>query len=56
MAVKGYAYDPSAAKNTAVKDIAGDLQLLGIGLDEDTVRKYVVAGKPLIAEFKTEQD
>jgi len=50
MAVKGYAYVPAAQKNSAVQDIANDLRLLGIPLDEDTVRKYLNEAKPLIPE------
>lgn len=41
MAVKGYAYDPKAARNSSIKDIADDLASLGISLDPDTVRKWV---------------
>lgn len=41
MAVKGYAYDPSAKRNDATKEIADDLAELGISLDVDTVRKWL---------------
>jgi hypothetical protein len=54
MAVRGYSFDPAAARNSAVKDIAGDLQFLGIGLDEDTVRKYLSEGRELLPGDETE--
>ena len=41
MAIKGYAYNPNSAKNTATKDIATDLAGLGINVSDDTVRKYL---------------
>ncbi|MFZ2737158.1 MAG: hypothetical protein WBI20_14085 [Burkholderiaceae bacterium] len=56
MAIEGYSFDPTALKNTATKEIADDLAKHGIGLDEDTVRKYlkeatstVLPAKPLPA-------
>jgi hypothetical protein len=44
MAIKGYTYDPKAPRNAATSDITSDLELLGIGLDVDTVRKWLKAG------------
>lgn len=41
MAMKGYGYDPKAAKNQAVTEIADDLAGLGVPLDADTVRKWL---------------
>ncbi|MCG5234205.1 hypothetical protein [Xanthobacter oligotrophicus] len=41
MAVKKYRYDPKAARNSAVTNIANDLNELGIGIDVDTVRKWL---------------
>ncbi len=41
MAMKGYTYDPSAAKSTAIKEIADDLNYLGMSITDDTVRKYL---------------
>jgi hypothetical protein len=35
MAVRGYSYDPAALKNSSVKEIADDLALLDISLNED---------------------
>lgn len=42
MAIRGYGYDPTAGKNKAPKEIADDVAALGLSLDVDTVRKYVV--------------
>jgi hypothetical protein len=41
MAIKGYAYNPKADRNSATKDIANDLEHSGIALDVDTVRKWL---------------
>lgn len=54
MAVRGYSYVPTANKNAAVKEIADDLQFVGLIMDEDTVRKYLQEGKQLIPGDKTE--
>ena len=41
MAIDSYGYDPMAKKNEATKQIVDDLAKLGIGIDADTVRKYL---------------
>ena len=41
MAIDSYRYDPVAKKSEATKQIADDLAKLGIGIDPDTVRKYL---------------
>jgi archaellum component FlaC len=41
MAIRGYKYNPNADRNLATKEIADDLELLGISLDVDTVRKWL---------------
>lgn len=43
MAIDSYGFDPVAKKNEATKQIADDLAKLGIGIDTDTVRKYLKA-------------
>jgi hypothetical protein len=48
MAIKGYSYDPSAARNVATSEIADDLTALGIPLDQDTVRKWLKEGIELL--------
>lgn len=41
MAIKGYTYDPKQSRNSAVTDIASDLEALGISVDADTIRKWL---------------
>lgn len=41
MAIKGYGYDPRASKSASPKEISDDLAELGIGVSDDTVRKYL---------------
>jgi hypothetical protein len=48
MAIRGYGYDPKAGRSPTAKDIAGDLALVGLPLDEDTVRKYLFEAKELL--------
>ena len=56
MALKGYCYDPSASRNAATQDIADDLAALGIGLDADTVRKWLKEGTELLPNSRFEKD
>ncbi|PPD14203.1 MAG: hypothetical protein CTY25_13435 [Methylobacterium sp.] len=55
MAVNGYGYDPKAGRSDKIREIAGDLERLGIALDVDTVRKYVNEGRGLLPPPETEQ-
>ena len=55
MAVKGYAYDPSATKSDKPQEIADDLANLGLDLDADTVRKYLRQGCELMPGGATSQ-
>lgn len=48
MAVKGYAYKPNAKRNTTSGEIKQDLELLGISLDEDTVRRWLKEASELL--------
>ena len=48
LAVKGYGFQPRAARSQVPSEIAGDLDQLGIGLDADTVRKYLKEGTELL--------
>jgi len=41
MAIGGYAYDPKASRTATAREICSDLQLRGLTLDEDTIRKYL---------------
>lgn len=53
MAIKGYRYDPKAARNNATSEIADDLEALGIGLDTDTIRKWLIQGTVLLDAKKS---
>jgi len=48
MAVAGYGHDPRARRSDKVAEIAADLERLGIGLSDDTVRKYLREGAELL--------
>lgn len=41
MAIGGYRFDPSAARNQATADIANDLNLLGLEMDQKTILKWI---------------
>jgi hypothetical protein len=44
MAVRGYGFNPKTARNRATTEIVGDLEELGIALDDATVLKYLREG------------
>ena len=46
MAVRGYKFDPGQARNQA--EICDDILLLGLSIDEDTVRKYLKQASQLL--------
>lgn len=50
MAIKGYAHNPFDRHKTSKKskEIAGDLMVLGIPVNDDTVRKYLAQAQHLI--------
>jgi hypothetical protein len=48
MAISGYSYQPKEKRNSAVQEIADDLHLSGIGLDPDTVRKWLKMASELL--------
>jgi hypothetical protein len=54
MATAGYKYDGKAPRNTATSEIASDLEELGIGLDVDTVRKWLREAAEILPRGKTE--
>jgi hypothetical protein len=41
LAVQGYGYDPSKPRSPVFAEIASDLRLRGLSLDEDTIRKWL---------------
>jgi hypothetical protein len=56
MAVGGYRYDPKSNRSSTAKEIASDLALVGLQIDEDTVRKYLVEARELLPGDETGQD
>jgi len=52
MAIKGYGYDPKAGRSGAAREIAGDLLLAGLALDEDTIRKYFSVNEKPASEWR----
>ena len=48
MAVRGYLYEPNAARNTATAEIQSDLENLGIPLDRDTILKWLREASELL--------
>lgn len=53
MAIGGYGFNPQATRNPTAKEIANDLELRGIALDEDTVRKYLAEARQLLPGDET---
>ncbi|TAN09206.1 MAG: hypothetical protein EPN45_07990 [Rhizobiaceae bacterium] len=56
MALKGYGHDPRVSRSGTAKEIASDLAIAGLPLDEDTVRKYLNKAKQLLPGDETEQN
>ena len=54
MAIRGYGYDPKAGRSGTAREIASDLQVSGLALDDDTIRKYLTEAKELLPP-ETEQ-
>jgi hypothetical protein len=54
MAIAGYKYDPKISRNMATAEIASDLENLGIGLDVDTVRKWLKEATEMLTGDKTD--
>jgi hypothetical protein len=48
MAVEVYRYNPKANRNEATREIAADLEKVGVPLDQDTVRKWLTEAKDLL--------
>jgi hypothetical protein len=52
MAVRGYAYNPSDKRSKAVGEIVSDLELEGIPLSDDTIRRYLKEARDLLNEWQ----
>jgi len=54
MAVKGYGYDPDQQRSGTVREIVSDLELVGVALDADTVRKWLRQAADLLSRKQPE--
>jgi hypothetical protein len=54
MAIKGYAYNSQKKRSDTTRDIANDLDSLGLSLDADTVRKWLREAAELLPPDKVE--
>jgi hypothetical protein len=52
MAVGGYGFSPSKERSTLVPDIMKDLELAGLSLSDDTVRRYIKAACEHLPEWQ----
>jgi hypothetical protein len=48
LAIQGYGYDPSAKRSAVPSEIESDMNLLGIGINLETIRKHLKSGSALI--------
>jgi hypothetical protein len=48
MAVKGYGYNPKAERSTIPTEIESDMNLLGVGINLETIRKHLRNGAALL--------
>ena len=57
MAIGAYSYDPTRRRNSAPREIKGDVDLCGLSIDEDTARKYLREGCELLpSDFSLGED
>lgn len=52
MAARGYGYDPTQKRSTIVSEIVTDLELTGLPLSEDTIRRYLKEALENLGEWK----
>jgi len=48
LAVNGYGYDPKAERSTIPSEIESDMNLLGVGINLETIRKHLSSGSALL--------
>lgn len=48
MAIEGYRYDPKAERSAIPSEIESDMNLLGIGINLETIRKHLKSGSALL--------
>ena len=52
MAVRGYSYNPADKRSKTVAEIVSDLELEGIPLSDDTIRRYLKEARDLLKEWQ----
>jgi hypothetical protein len=52
MAVRGYSYNPGDKRSKTVAEIVSDLELEGIPLSDDTIRRYLKEARDLLIEWQ----
>ena len=52
MAVRGYSYNPADKKSKTIAEIVSDLELQGIPLSDDTIRRYLKEARDLLNEWQ----
>lgn len=52
MAVRGYSYNPTDKRSKTVAEIVSDLELEGIPLSDDTIRRYLKEARDLLDEWQ----
>lgn len=52
MAIEGYRYNPAELRNAATSEICKDLDTVGVGLDPDTVRKFLHEAAEMLPKDK----
>lgn len=52
MALRGYSYNPTDKRSKIVAEIASDLELEGIPLSDDTIRRYLKEARELLSEWQ----
>ena len=50
MAVRGYSYNPTDKRSKTIAEIVSDLELQGIPLSDDTIRRYLKEARELLNE------
>jgi hypothetical protein len=52
MAVRGYSYNPADNRSKTIAEIVSDLQIEGIPLSDDTIRRYLKEARDLLSEWQ----
>lgn len=56
MAVRGYSYNPTDKRSKTIAEIVSDLELEGLPLSDDTIRRYLKEARELSKEWQGQED